>query len=121
MDNNSTWQLLDQISLPVGLAPVASIITWLTIVLSPFSLSPGLVEKIQASIQEAASTNLAPSVTSPNSYPVILKLHTPRDAQSSQATNKNWGFYRVGKTMTSSESGQPVAGRSIEIYLYPEG
>ena len=114
-----TWQLLEQFALPAGPVPAEVLLDWLANVLAPLDLYPDLLEKINASIQAAAATD--PVLSPHNSHRVILSLYAPRDGTGSRPACRNWGFYRVGKARVSNESGHPIVGHSIDIYLYPEG
>jgi hypothetical protein len=108
------WRKLGELKLRAGSNPDRSIKTWLTHILSDFSLPNDLVNKLLRSMEDAAVRVLVPDGVEAQLEHLEIVVLAPEDMISQGQT---WGFFRVERTSTDSEADDSL-GHSIDYYLY---
>ena len=117
MDNNDftpkghaqpSWRLLGQSVLSIDETSRRSSHSWLLHILVPISLPTDLANKIKLSIDEALSQFSLSSR-------IEVRIFIAGDIQADQASNKNWGYFKLEKIGCDTE-----AGHIIEYYIYLE-
>ena len=105
------WRKLGELKLRAGSNPDGSVETWLTQVLSDFSLPNDLVNKLLKSMEDAAVRVLSAEALLEHLEIVVL---APADLASQGQT---WGFFRVERISTDPNI-EDSQGHSIDYYLY---
>jgi hypothetical protein len=114
--NDSQWQFLGELVLPVGADPDDTIRAWLTELFDPLALHGGFLNRILVSAQEAAARAFQGEAAMKCDH-VHLVIFGPRDPGPKLGT---WGFFRVEKIENTADASS-TAAHSIEFYLYMEG
>jgi len=108
------WRKLGELKLQAGSNPDGSVESWLTHILSDFSLPNDLVNKLLKSMEDAVVRVLVPNGTEAQLEHLEIVVLAPEDPVSQ---GKTWGFFRVERTSTGSGDDAP-RGHSIDYYLY---
>ena len=114
--NDSQWQLLGKLKLPVGVNQNGTIRAWLMELFDPLALHEDFLNRILASAQDAAARAIQ-GETALKSDHIHLVIFGPRDPGAKKGT---WGFFHVQKIENLAET-KSAADHSIEFYLYMEG
>lgn len=112
--HQTDWRKLGELKLRAGSNPDGSIETWLTHILSDFSLPNDLVNKILKSMEDAAVRILFLDGAEAQPEHLEIVVLAPADLVSQGQT---WGFFRVERTSTDTNI-EDSQGHSIEYYLY---
>ena len=112
--SRTDWRKLGELKLQTGSNPDGSIKTWLTHILSDFSLSNDLINKLLKSMEDAAVRVLVPDGTEAQLEHLEIVVLAPEDLVPQGQT---WGFFRVERTSTDSEA-DDSPGHCIDYYLY---
>lgn len=110
------WQILGALELPAGTVPAGAIDLWLSDVLKPLELPSGILHRMLASLQDAA-TRALPAESSEQHEHIHLVVFAPSDYDSH--TRRDWGFFQIEK-LADPAPAAAGADHSIELYVYLE-
>jgi hypothetical protein len=108
------WRKLGELKLRAGSNPDGSVETWLTHILSDFSLPNDLVNKLLKSMQDAAMRVLVPDGGETQLEHLEVVVLAPTDLVPQ---GQIWGFFRVERTSTHPDI-EDSQVHSIDYYLY---
>jgi hypothetical protein len=110
------WQTWAQLKLTAGSNPNGTIKAWLMKAVTQFSLPDDLVNRLLASIEDAAARVLAPGSAERQLDFIEIVMLIP-----SMQTPKGhtWGFFRVERTSTDTLN-EGTKGHCVEYYLYSD-
>lgn len=114
---NSSWQILEELELPLDSDGAGVINTWLKEILNPLRLHTDLINRILKSAQDAVARARASIGSEIENGHIHLLVLVPRDHKTDA---KTWGFFRIEKLASIGRDRNPL-DHSIEFYLYIEG
>jgi hypothetical protein len=112
--SRTDWRKLGELKLQAGSNPDGTIKTWLTHILSNFSLSDDLANRLLKSMEDAAVRVLIFDGAEVQLGYLEIVVLAPADLASQGQT---WGFFRVERTSPDSNNENPK-GHCIDYYLY---
>lgn len=113
--STSSWQMLGELTLPIGSDANDLISARLTELLAPLDLHESFLNRVLKSAQNYVGRTLTPDVGIPFGE-IHLYIFGPNERMSKGQT---WGFFRIEK-IDNHEQNVAYPDHTVEFYLYRE-